>query len=110
MTMILENSVLAKHKSRVVFSEDYSEKDFDNDCKLFERMIMDLSPDNCDLFAVFYLSHLKKGKVDMVKLIKFKAGLLTNLDNRDWFAKQPKDFLQRLKRKMESMKRRATKK
>jgi len=104
-----KNSVLGKHYDKNLFSEFYSEEDFVNDCRLFEAMILDLCPANQDLFACYYLSHLKKGRVDTVKLIKFKASLLINSDNKDWLQSQPKSFLVKLKRKLKKMKKKVEK-
>lgn len=106
---ISKNSVLARHRDIAPFSESYSEEDFVNDCRMFEAMILDLCPENQDLFACYYLSHLKKGRVDTVKLIKFKASLLINSDNKDWLQSQPKSFLVKLKRKLKKMKKKVEK-
>jgi len=101
--MTSKNSVLAKFKYKVIFDEYYSEKDFENDCKLFEVMTLDLAPDNQVLFASFYLNTLKKGKPNTVELIKYKSGLLTNDVNRDWFKSMPKNSLRKLLKKLKSM-------
>jgi len=106
---ISKNSVLAKHRDIVPFSEFYSEEDFVKDCRLFEAMILDLCPSNQDLFACYYLNHLKDGKVNTVKLVKFKASLLMNSDNKDWLQSRPKDFLVNLKRKLKKMKKKVEK-
>jgi len=109
MLMSSKNSVLAKFKSKAVFSEFYSEADFENDCILFENMILDLSPVNKDMLAYFYLTNLKEGKMDSVKLVKFKTALLISPGNREWLTKQPKSFLKKLKRRMKKMKKKVKK-
>ena len=104
-----ESNALARIKHKAVFDEFYSEKDFENDCRLFGNMVLDLSPVNQEMFAFFYLSNLKKGEIDNVKLVKFKTALLISPENREWLQKQPKGFLVRLKRKMQKMKKKVQK-